>query len=451
MSKAKILIVDDELIMRESLGEWLERDGYRVMKADSGEIAIEMLRTIKFDILLVDMKMEGMSGLDVLKHVKGNDPEVAVVIITAYGSISGAVDAMKYGAWDYLLKPFDPNELGMLVKRILKHQAQARENLLLKTQYRDRTQFDSLIGRTPPMQKIFNLIEDVSQTQSTVLITGETGTGKGLAAKAIHAQSPRSEEFALQKTFRKRAAVDHGKGPFGSRTLGMNGLGGQAFSGAGFPGNQNRALGWETSSIKLKIFCMGGVRPIKLSNWVRSRYWVFKSRFSRAWDYLLKPFDPNELGMLVKRILKHQAQARENLLLKTQYRDRTQFDSLIGRTPPMQKIFNLIEDVSQTQSTVLITGETGTGKGLAAKAIHAQSPRSEGPFAVVNCGAFRNVFWRANSSGFRKGPSPMPRSPRKDDWNWRTEEPCFWTRSAKSAGECRWTCFVFWKTGCFIA
>ena len=193
MSKAKILIVDDELIMRESLGEWLERDGHWVMKADSGEIAIEMLRNIKFDILLVDMKMEGMSGLDVLKHVKGNDPEVAVVIITAYGSISGAVDAMKYGAWDYLLKPFDPNELGMLVKRILKHQAQARENLFLKAQYRDRTQFDSLIGRTPPMQKVFDLIEDVSQTQSTVLITGETGTGKGLAAKAIHAKSPRSE------------------------------------------------------------------------------------------------------------------------------------------------------------------------------------------------------------------------------------------------------------------
>ena len=193
MSKAKILIVDDELIMRESLGEWLERDGYRVMKADSGEIAIEMLRNIKFDILLVDMKMEGMSGLDVLKHVKGNDPEVAVVIITAYGSITGAVDAMKHGAWDYLLKPFDPNELGMLVKRILKHQAQARENLFLKAQYRDRTRFDSLVGRTPPMQKVFGLIEDVSQTQSTVLITGETGTGKGLAAKAIHAKSPRFE------------------------------------------------------------------------------------------------------------------------------------------------------------------------------------------------------------------------------------------------------------------
>ena len=193
MSKANILIVDDELIMRESLGEWLKRDGYRVTKADSGESAIEMLRKVKFDILLVDMKMEGMSGLDVLKHVKGTDPEVAVVIITAYGSITGAVDAMKYGAWDYLLKPFDPNELGMLVKRILKHQAQARENLFLKTQHRDRTRFDNLIGRTPPMQDVFNLIEDVSQTQSTVLITGETGTGKGLAAKAIHAKSPRSE------------------------------------------------------------------------------------------------------------------------------------------------------------------------------------------------------------------------------------------------------------------
>ena len=126
MSKAKILIVDDELIMRESLGEWLERDGYRVMKAESGESAVEMLKNTMFDVLLVDMKMEKMSGIDVLKHVKRHDPEVAVVIITAYGSISGAVDAMKHGAWDYLLKPFDPDELGMLIQKILQQQAQNR-------------------------------------------------------------------------------------------------------------------------------------------------------------------------------------------------------------------------------------------------------------------------------------------------------------------------------------
>ena len=193
MSKAKILIVDDELIMRESLGEWLERDGYRVMKADSGERAVEMLQKTMFNVLLVDMKMEKMSGLEVLRHVKRHDPEVAVVIITAYGSISGAVDAMKHGAWDYLLKPFDPAELGMLIQKILRHQAQNRENQFLKAQDRDRTRFESLIGQTSAMQVVFNLIDDVARAQSTVLITGETGTGKGLAAKAIHAKSSRAK------------------------------------------------------------------------------------------------------------------------------------------------------------------------------------------------------------------------------------------------------------------
>ena len=193
MSNAKILIVDDELIMRESLGEWLERDGYQVMKADSGERAVEMLQKTMFDVLLVDMKMEKMSGLEVLRYVKRHDPEVAVVIITAYGSISGAVDAMKHGAWDYLLKPFDPAELGMLIQKILRHQAQNRENQFLKAQDRDRTRFESLIGQTPVMQAVFNLIEDVARAPSTVLITGETGTGKGLAAKAIHAKSPRAK------------------------------------------------------------------------------------------------------------------------------------------------------------------------------------------------------------------------------------------------------------------
>ncbi|MEJ2588394.1 MAG: sigma-54 dependent transcriptional regulator [Deltaproteobacteria bacterium] len=192
MDSAKILIVDDELIMRESLKGWLERDGYQVEMSASGEAALERLKNVKFDILLVDMKMEGMSGLEVLKEVKQSDPDVAVVIITAYGSISNAIDAMKMGAYDYLLKPFDPNELGMLIERVSRHQAQERENLFLRAQDRDRTRFENMIGQAAPMQEVFAFIEDVAGTESTVLITGETGTGKGLAAKAIHTKSSRS-------------------------------------------------------------------------------------------------------------------------------------------------------------------------------------------------------------------------------------------------------------------
>jgi len=137
--------------------------------------------------------MEGMSGLDLLKIIGENDPDVAVVMITAYGSIPSSIEAMKRGARDYLLKPFDPNELGVIIDKILESQAQAQEIQYLKEQHKERTRFESMIGQSLSMQKIFDLIADVAPMDSTVLITGETGTGKGLAAKAIHSNSPRRD------------------------------------------------------------------------------------------------------------------------------------------------------------------------------------------------------------------------------------------------------------------
>ncbi len=193
MGSTKILIVDDELIMRESLAGWLELDGYLIETAESGEKALEIVNRTRFDILLVDIKMEGMSGLDVLKHIKENDPDAAVIMITAYGSIPTAIEAIRNGAYDYLLKPFDPQELGLLIERIIEQQERNRENLYLREKDRDLTRFESMIGQSGPMQDVFKFIEDVAPADSTVIITGETGTGKGLAAKAIHTNSSRRE------------------------------------------------------------------------------------------------------------------------------------------------------------------------------------------------------------------------------------------------------------------
>lgn len=187
---AKILIVDDELILRESLAAWLERDGYQIVAVESGEKGLEQIQQIQFDIMFLDIKLGGMDGLEVLNEVKRIDPELPVIMITAYGSITTAVEAMKKGAKDYLLKPFEPDELSLLIEKTIQQKALDLENLYLRETIKEKTRFDNLIGQSKPMQAIFNLIKKVAPMGSTVLITGETGTGKELVARAIHSHSP---------------------------------------------------------------------------------------------------------------------------------------------------------------------------------------------------------------------------------------------------------------------
>ena len=190
----KILIVDDEQIVRESLTNWLKEENYQVEAAENGLLALEKIRQVPFQVVLLDLKMPGMDGIQVLTELKKEFPDIEVIIMTAYGSVNTAVEAIKAGAYDYIVKPFDPEEVALLIKKILEHKNLILENILLRQQLEERYEFEDLIGKGPAMQQIFELIRNVAPTQATVLITGESGTGKELVAKAIHAISPRRFE-----------------------------------------------------------------------------------------------------------------------------------------------------------------------------------------------------------------------------------------------------------------
>ncbi len=199
--KFRILVVDDELSIRISLGDLLKRDGYQVEVAESAESALEMLKAQSFDLLMVDVKMPGMDGLEMLERVREDDPDTTVVVMTAYGSIDSAVQAMKLGAIDYVVKPFDPLKIGTLVKQIFKNELMRREHKLLKHQVRVCGSYGPMIGQSPAMLKLFELVEDVSSTDSVVLISGESGTGKEVLARTIHEKSPRSNSVFVGVNF----------------------------------------------------------------------------------------------------------------------------------------------------------------------------------------------------------------------------------------------------------
>jgi DNA-binding NtrC family response regulator len=191
-AKMNIMIVDDEKIVRESLYHWFKKIGHTVEKASSGFEALKRLEKNPFDVLFVDIKMPEMNGIVLLEKVKTEYPETIVIIITAYGSIESAVKAMQLGASDYLLKPFKPDYLSLVMEKITQHIKLSSEYNYLKGRLEKITRFDDIIGQGPSMDKIFNLIPEVAKSDSSILLTGETGTGKELVAKAIHAKSKRS-------------------------------------------------------------------------------------------------------------------------------------------------------------------------------------------------------------------------------------------------------------------
>ena len=191
---ARILVVDDERSMRELLAIVLRREGYEVLLAENGRSAVDMLEREPVDLLISDIKMPDLSGVDVLRAAKKIDQDILGIMITAFASTDTAVEAMRLGACDYLSKPFDIDLLKMKVREKIENRQLRQENLLLKRTLGLSHQFSNIIGRSPTMLDVFKMIETVARTNSTILLTGESGTGKGLVAQAIHFHSLRRDK-----------------------------------------------------------------------------------------------------------------------------------------------------------------------------------------------------------------------------------------------------------------
>jgi two-component system NtrC family response regulator len=189
--KGRLLVVDDEETQRRMLAGILERAGYEVETAANGRLALEQLDGERFDALLTDQRMPEMNGLELLERIQRLAPEMPVVLMTAYGTVSNAVDAMKRGAADYLTKPFERDELLVVMEKVLRQRRLEDEVVSLRGALKTRYRLDNLVGSSPAMQEVFTLIERVSSTDVPVLITGESGTGKELVARAIHQHSGR--------------------------------------------------------------------------------------------------------------------------------------------------------------------------------------------------------------------------------------------------------------------
>jgi len=216
-----IMVVDDEEIVRDSLTGWLEEDGYVVEAVESGKKALERLAAKSWNLMLVDLKMPGMDGIQLMDEVHKTNPEMLVIIMTAYATVDTAVKAMKKGAYDYFVKPFNPDDISLTIRKIVDHHKLVEENLFLRKELKKQYKLRDMISKNEKMLEIFELARTVANSGSTVLIQGESGTGKELLARAIHDESPRSDApfisvscASLTESLLETELFGHEKGAF---------------------------------------------------------------------------------------------------------------------------------------------------------------------------------------------------------------------------------------------
>ncbi len=220
-SPGKLLIVDDELSVRDSLDKWFHEEGYEVSTAESANEALTILAGKRCDVALVDIKMRGTDGIELQRRIHEIDPDLAVIMMTGYASVETAVAALKNGAYDYVTKPLDPEEIAHLVKKALAHKRTEQENVLLRETVAEVARPEEMVGQSVAMKKVFDAVETVGPTDATVLITGASGTGKELVARAVHQASPRRFHplvvihcGALTETLLESELFGHEKGAF---------------------------------------------------------------------------------------------------------------------------------------------------------------------------------------------------------------------------------------------